>query len=211
MRTKPIKYILGLAILFFVGYHSFYFKKLDEFRLAASPGKFNAPEFSNKIWKEQMGNAIANAIELRTLDSLLQSDPQSAFSNNSNSLSIGNYRYFLVKTNGVIDSVNEDDIVLDVQLTHGPAKVSIATEFIYGNAIRDASKLVEVKDFTNSKDLNDISAELNKIVKKKVVPPFKSTAKKGDRVEVVGAIEINKEHIRLEGIEFIPVQLKFIN
>ena len=211
MRIKPLKYIVGVALLFFVGYHSVYFKKLDEFKLAASPGKFNAPEFSNKIWKEQMGGAIANAIELRTLDSLLQADQQAAFSKNSNSLSIGNYRYFLVSANGIIDSVNEDDIVLNVQLARGPAKVLIATEFIYGNAIRDASKLVEVKDFTNSKDLNDISAELNKIVRTNVVPPFKSKAKKGNRAEVVGAIEINKEHIRLEGIEFIPVQLKIVN
>ena len=65
----------------------------------------------------------------------------------------------------------------------------LATEFIYGNAIRDASGLVDVKDFPNTMDLNNISEELNKMVRKTVLPPFKTAVKKGDKIIVTGAMK----------------------
>ena len=88
--------------------------------------------------------------------------------------------------------------------------VKVATEFIYGNAIRDASGLVEVKDFPNTMDLNNISEELNKTVRKTVLPPFKTAVKKGDKIIVTGAIEIHKEHIKWNELEIIPVQLQIV-
>ena len=86
----------------------------------------------------------------------------------------------------------------------------LATEFIYGNAIRDASGLVEVKDFPNTMDLNNISEELNKIVRKTVLPPFKTAVKKGDKLIVAGAIEIHKEHIKWSELEIVPVQIQIV-
>ena len=210
MGKKTVKYLIGLAVLLLLAYNSVYFKKLDEVKLASVPGKFNASEFAQKLWANQMNDAIANSTAINTLDSLLKNNPGSAFTTYSNSLSIGNYRYFLVKVAGEVTSVNEDDVSLAVAGTGRPLNLSLATEFIYGNAIRDASKLVAVKDFTNSKDLNDISAALNSLAKKNVILPFKTSVKKGDRVEAVGAIEVNKEHIRLDGVELIPVQLKIV-
>ncbi len=76
--------------------------------------------------------------------------------------------------------------------------IKLATEFIYGNAIRDASGLVDVKDFPNTMDLNNISEELNKMVRKTVLPPFKTAVKKGDKIIVTGAIEIKKATYKME-------------
>ena len=87
--------------------------------------------------------------------------------------------------------------------------VKLATEYVYGNAIRDASALVDVKDFTNTTDLNSISEELNKTVRTTVLPPFKKHVKKGDKIEVTGAVEINKEHINWK-LELFPVRIKIV-
>ena len=88
--------------------------------------------------------------------------------------------------------------------------IRLATEFIYGNAIRDASGLVEVKDFPNTADLNAISEELNKIVRTAVIPPVKGKIKKGNRLSMVAALELNKEHIHWQGVELYPVRIQIL-
>ena len=125
-------------------------------------------------------------------------------------MAIGNYRYSLVKVAGTVAVVNEDDIILHVNHADSLMIVKIATEFIYGNAIRDASALLDIKDFSNTTDLNNISEELNKTVRTTVLPSFKKQVKAGDRIEVTGAVEINKEHIRLNEMELLPVRIKIL-
>ena len=87
----------------------------------------------------------------------------------------------------------------------------LATEFVYGNAIRDASRLVDIKDFPVTSDLNSISEELDRIVRTTVLPSFKKTVKKGDKVNIVAAIQLNKEHIKWNGLELLPVRLQIVN
>ena len=99
---------------------------------------------------------------------------------------------------------------MQIKLDDSLMTVRLATEFIYGNAIRDASGLVDIKDFPNTMDLNNISEELNKMVRKTVLPPFKAAVKKGDKVIVTGSIEIHKEHIKWNELEIIPVQLQIV-
>jgi len=116
----------------------------------------------------------------------------------------------LIKTEGIVTNINDDDIALQTKMGDSLMTVKLATEFIYGNAIRDASGLVDVKDFPNTMDLNNISEELNKMVRKTVLPLFKAAVKKGDKVIVTGAIEIHKEHVKWSELEIIPVQLQII-
>jgi hypothetical protein len=56
-------------------------------------------------------------------------------------------------------------------------------------------------------DFNNVSAELNKIIREKVLLPFKQKARKDDTIELTGAIELNKEHLDLSKIEVIPVKI----
>jgi predicted lipoprotein len=88
--------------------------------------------------------------------------------------------------------------------------VKLATEYIYGNAIRDASGLVDIKDFTNATDLNNISEELNKKVRTLLLPEFKKQVRKADTLEVFGAIELNKEHINFNFLELIPMRINIL-
>ncbi|MES2773831.1 MAG: DUF2291 domain-containing protein [Bacteroidota bacterium] len=209
MQKKPLKYILIIVVVALLGYKSVYFKKLDE-RKQTTNQKFDATGFTQKLWKEKLPAKLDSAIELSALVDQIKSNPMAAFDKYSNTMAIGNYRYSLVKTSGIVTAVNEDEVMLEVPTATGIMNVTIATEFIYGNAIRDASKLVDVRDFTNSTDLSGISEALNNTVRKEVLPPFKSAVKKGDKVVLVAAVEINKEHIKLDGLELIPVQIKIL-
>lgn len=206
---KLIKYILILIIIGLAGYKSVYVKKLSEVKKAPDGG-LDAVAFTQRLWEEKLPSRLDNTINLKDLISAIGADPQEAFVKYTNALGIGNYRYGLVKVTGVASVINDDDVVLEVAEADSIMRIKLATEYIYGNAIRDASKLVDIRDFTSTTDLNNISEELNKKVRNTILPPFKKEVKKGNRIEVTGAIEFNKAHIRFNDLELIPVRLKIL-
>lgn len=207
--NKYIKYSLLLVVVALLAYKSVYFEKLSG-RKNNKAVVFNAAEFITKLWQEKMPAKIDSAVDISVLINEMAIDAPSAVNKYTNALAIGNYRYALVKLEATVADVQEDEVQLLVKQNDSLLKVILATEFIYGNAIRDASSLVQVKDFPNTNDLNAISEELNKIVRSTVLPSFKTTVKKGDIVRVVAALEFNKEHIQWQGIELLPVKLQIV-
>jgi len=207
--NRYIKYLLLIVAIGLVAYKSVYVKKLSTIKVVTNE-KFDAVSFSKNLWEEKLPAKLDSAVELVTFIKTTRANPADAFSKYTNALGIGNYRYALVKTEGTVTDVNEDDITLQIKMGDSLMTAKLATEFIYGNAIRDASGLVDVKNFPNTMDLNNISEELNKMVRKTILPPFKTAVKKGDKLIVSGAIEIHKEHIKWNELEIIPVQLQIV-
>ncbi len=113
----------------------------------------------------------------------------------------------MVRGTGEITAI--DDATVEIK-TVGNNQLKIATEYVFGNDIRDATGLVNLNDFTNTVDLSNISSEINKVIREKVIPPFKKVAKKGDQIEFFGAIELNQAHLSLVDVEMLPVSLKII-
>lgn len=86
----------------------------------------------------------------------------------------------------------------------------IATEFIFGNAVRDATGFISVDEFVNTMDFNNVSAEINRIIRKEVLPGLKSGVTPGDVIEFTGAIELNRETYDLNTIEVVPVRATIV-
>ena len=202
MRTA--KNILIIVIIIVVGWNSVYFAKLDGIKASRARKEFDAPKYASTFWNSKLMPNVDKAVELNKLRSMLAAGGANAFDTYSHALGIGNLRYFLVRGKGKVERVDNDYIVID-------GDIKIATEFIFGNAVRDASGLIDINDFTNIMDFNNVSAEINKIIRGKVLPAFKANVKKNDMVEFTGAIELNKEHLQLKHIEVIPVQLRIVN
>lgn len=207
--NKLLKYFLLILLIGLVSYKSVYIKKLSDVKKSAG-NKFDAVTFSKKLWEEKLPAKLDSAVQLKTLIKAIEANAGDAFMKYSNAMGIGNCRYSLVKVTGIASKINEDDIVLQVNHADSLLLINLATEYVYGNAIRDASALVDIKDFTNAMDLNNISEELNKTVRTNVLPSFKKQVKEGDKIEVIGAIEINKEHIKLNDLELIPVRITIL-
>ena len=208
--NRYIKYGLLLVVIVLLAYKSVYFEKLSTRKNNAAVS-FDASGFSKKLWEEKMPAKMDSAIDLSQLIFAIDKDGETAINKYTSALAIGNYRYVLVKLNAVVMGVKEDEVRLTVKHADSSLSVNMATEFIYGNAIRDASGLVQVKDFPNSADLNGISEELNKIIRTTVLPAFKTSVKKDDNINMVAALELNKEHIHWNNIELLPVRIQVIN
>ena len=207
--NRHIKYGLLIIVVALLAYKSVYFEKLSARNTSAS-NDFNATAFSKQLWEERMTAKTDSAVQLSALIAAIDKNADDAINKYTNALAIGNYRYALVKLDGAVIDVKEDEIVLTTAHNDSLLTLKLATEFIYGNAVRDASGLVQVKDFPNTTDLNGISEALNKIIRTTVLPAFKTGVKKEDKINLVAAVELNKEHIHWDGIELLPVRIQII-
>lgn len=207
--NKPAKYTIGLGLLGLVVYHSVYVRKLDEVKAAGtSAGKpaFGASLYAQTFWNTKLLPAAPRlATDLATLLPLLKTDKEKAFRAHSQALGIGNIRYFLVKGAGTVTTAGPNDVA--VSLASGEP-VHVATEYIFGNAARDASGIIKITDFENTTDLNSVSTELNDIIRKQVVPSLKVRATPGQSISFIGAVELNRAHLRLDNLTVIPIAVQ---
>jgi len=205
---KVAKYIIVAIVIVAIAYNSVYFKKLDEVTAVKASTEFNAAKYAQIFWATKLIPNLNKATDITKLSSLLSSDPTTTIDAYSHALGIGNLRYFLVSGKGTIESVNEDDLNVMLQTENNKQNIKIVTEYIFGNAVRDATGLININEFNNTMDFNNVSAEINKLIRENVLPAFKQHAKKGDRISFTGAIELNKEHLDLSHIEVVPVEIK---
>ncbi len=203
--TKVLKYGTGLLTVILVLYFSLDIQNLEKHKSAANAPKFNARDFASKFWNESLPLCLAEAPQIVDVLKLLSENPQKAFETRGRKLGISKTDYFMVSGSGLIDEV-EDEFVTLVLDKH--TKIKIATDFIYGNAVRDGSGKVNINDFLNMTDFNAVSVAINKLVKENVVARLRKSAAVGKQLEYTGAFEISEENIDLSSLLIIPVSVK---
>jgi predicted lipoprotein len=207
MAKKGLRYVVAIIVVIFLTWNSVYFKKLSEVK-ASAVKQFNAVLYARNYMDKQLLPSAGKAPEVDQLIAQLKNKPDSTFKSYAHAIAIGNIRFFMASGKGIVTAIDDNDVYL---LTPDKQTIKIATEYIFGNALRDAPGIININDFTNTMDLNNVSAEVNKIVRDEVIPSFKSKVKKSSTVTFSGAFELNQEHINLNNIEIIPVSLKITN
>ena len=207
MKKFSLYFILFLCFGL-LAYNSVYFKKLSEMK-KATDNQLDAGVYAKNLWEGELQTSINSAIELPLLLKSINENADTAFEQNTHALAIGNYRYAMVKLKGKIIAVNENEVLVSVALPHADSllTVAITTEFVYGNAVRDASGLLDAKDFNNASDLNNIAEALNELVRKNIVPEIRKTTKQNNKLEIIGAVQLNREHVAKEMFEIIPLKI----
>jgi hypothetical protein len=183
-----MKKVIGLVIVCFLTYNSVFFRKLSD-QPSSINSKFNFVTYADSIYYQGILKQ-AKPIDLAKLQKDLGSDIENTFSNYGNRLGIGQTAYFMVSIKGTILNQNENGFELK---SEDGNVFPIDTKFIFGNAIRDASKLVKLTDFKTNIEFNKVSEELNNIIREKAIPLQLSSLSVGDNVEVVGAIKQSKK------------------
>jgi predicted lipoprotein len=201
---KIIKILIFLIGAFFILYNSIYFRPLDEVRAEAAENVFDAKNYAEDFWQNKLLPNLDGAIDIDTLLALLDEEPDLAYDQYSDALGIGNIRFFLISGTGHTMEVNEDHVLL--KSSQG-STLKLATDYIFGNAIRDASGQMDINEFVNTMDFNNVSAEINEIVVQSALPEFKTNIKSGDIVIFHGAIELNRTHPTPNQLEIIPIRL----
>jgi predicted lipoprotein len=206
---RILKYLGALILVLLIGYNSVYFRKLSEVRAGVAVGKISTEKYTRNFWDKKLIPSLNKAIGINELIQLLKADPEKAFKEHAHALGIGNLQYFMIKGEGQVSAINENDVELKINGAQGQ-NARVAVEYVYGNAVRDASGLLNMNEFDNTAEFNDVSAGINKIIRNEVLPSFKKDVAVNDKVQFVGAIELNRKFLNLNDIEITPVQLKLV-
>jgi len=190
---------IGLLILLVILYNSVYFKKLSE-RTQTRSGKI---DFKAKIDSIIQKGVLENPLMTDEIDLIKQLNNNLTIAKKDlgNRLGIGESAYFLVKGQSTIAAITENEI----QLANGSM---IDTQFIFGNEIRDASRMVKLEDFKSQKDLNALTEALNKQVREVIIPKETKGLKVGDHISYLGACEIAPTDIPVKALTIYPVEIK---
>jgi len=209
MRFVPValKYIVVVIAAGVVLYNSVYFKRLDEVKAQSRGQIFNAQEYAEGFWDKLLLRAD-KATDAELLLKLFRTDMQEAIEKYSRTLGVADVHFYMIQGVGRVVAIQDDCVVLS--LTESEGDIAIVTDYILGNAIRDASGLVDVSDFPSTRYFNSISSEINKIVSITVVPLFLEKVEVGGKVRFVGACEVPEDQPQISPLKIVPVVLDIL-
>jgi predicted lipoprotein len=105
-------------------------------------------------------------------------------------------------------AVSDDEISLAITPGVSTPEISLQVGLIFGNAMRDATGLINVNNYPNSQDFNAIAEALNHLVETRVEPALHEKMKTGMTVRFTGCAEVDDESTDLKPLKVVPVQVE---
>jgi predicted lipoprotein len=172
MKTV-FKYIVAIVIVLTLAYYSVDIKNLEEVKEQQLRAKFNASQYARNFWDNRLNNILGQAIDVGELIKLFNTNMPEAVRSYGKAPGVSRVYAYLLKGQGKIVNIGKDFIDVSIAEPLSVADIRISTgNYIPGNAVRDASGLVDVSQFSDTMKFNEISGEINKIVVKEVITPF---------------------------------------
>lgn len=200
---KLLKYSIITIIILIAGYNSVTLSPLDEVKKSQIDAVFNARAYAENF----MSNDVTSlpAIDVTEFLSQISEDLDGYTEQYGKRLGISDAYNFILQGTGTVSSIEEEYVTLIIE---NEKSIHIATDFIFGNAIRDGSAMADIGEYQNTMDFNSISVELNNIVREEIVPPFVKEVAIGDVVFFKGAVTVDITDPRLDSLKIIPLRLK---
>lgn len=205
MVQKIIKYFLILLFFGLLLYNAVYFKKISEMQVSKIETVFDAKAYAKTYLLEKIPAAKKEAVAVSDLLSAMKKDSKKAFTAFSHFQNEGDMKYFFVKGEGKVTAIDEEFVTLK---TASGEEIKLAIQYIFGNTSRDCSGLISIDDFSNTMDLNNVSEEINKLIKAEIVAPFKAKVQEGNTVSFLGGIELSQSNPKTDKMEIVPLQLE---
>lgn len=189
-------------------YNSVYFEKLDARKKIEALQNFDSKAYVDQFWRERLPDALDRSTPVADVLSGLNIDILLTGEKFGRTLGLASTYYFLLHGEGRVLEITDDGVLLSLSPHQSESDIIIATNYIFGNAIRDASGLIDVSDFPNSMEFNTISRDINKFVTTEVVPSFYHKVMPGITLEFYGAAEVNKDEPELYPLKIIPIKVQ---
>jgi predicted lipoprotein len=208
MKKRTATIVATLAVLagvcwVFPLFHVVPLKQAMEGKAAAT---FNAAQFAEKFWADTLLKSLDQAVKAEVLLPAIQKDAATAKKNFSRSLGLSESYFYFVSGTGRVVAVSGDEISLAVSDGAAQPEVSLQVSLLFGNTIRDGTGLLNVNDYPNSQDFNDISVALNHIIETRVLPNLRERAKVGAKIRFTGCAEVSDEATDLRPLRVVPIQ-----
>ncbi|MEJ2051067.1 MAG: DUF2291 domain-containing protein [Calditrichota bacterium] len=204
------RYLVYALLAGFILYHSVYFEPLDQHQSRQNQGALQPAEFARDFWANRLLRNLDRAVSASKLLQLFKTDMGTAVQQYGHTLGISSTHSYLVQGQGRITAVGNTGVEVSIEAPSDSADIIIETRDIFGNAVRDASGLLNVSDFKSTMEFNAISVEINKIIRQEVVPEILGQARVGRTIRFVGAAEVNEDNPEIAPLHIVPVQVQFV-
>ncbi len=202
---KRIGLVLGGLLLCYL-FPLFHIVPLKAALEQSAQESFDADEFIEAFWSEQLPTVSADAVEIETLRFALAEDSASAIEQYGHRLGVSARVSYFVSGHGEIREVTKRAV--EVSLSDG-SFVMLGTGPIFGNTIRDGSGLFDVSDFANSQEFNALSTEINRRVEERILPDLRELGIKGKQIRFVGGVDISDSNPQLDRLKVVPIKIEF--
>ena len=165
---------------------------------------FDAATYVDRFWPERLIPGAAKAVDAADLVAAIEADPDAARRKYGRKVGLGGSYIYFVQGTGRVVSVEDDAVGLALGDDDSHAQIALQTGYIFGNATRDGTGLLDVSDFPNSQDFNAVSSELNRRVEEQVLPELRKKAIVGEPLRFVGCAEIVDEDLDLRPLQVVP-------
>lgn len=206
--NKVIKYIVFTLIIGVSLFFSVNIQSLDQHKKGENKGVFDAKSFASNFMTTKV--VTLTAIPASEFLENCSKDLTKYCNEKGKKLGISDNYNFIIDGKATVTAIEDENVVLAVN-NNKEQQIRIATDFIFGNAIRDGSTIANIGDFQNTMDFNTISVELNNIIRETIVPPFVKRVRLGDQLYFKGAVKVNDKNPDLQNLKVIPLLIKFNN
>lgn len=177
---------LGLALYFFPLFHIVPLTS-PAGTTTRQPAAFDPAAAAAKIWRTDLPAAAARALELKVLAPALRAHADTARATFAKSSGLG-ASYYFVRGSGKV--VARERNVLRLAIDGAPGEtITIRLGPVFGNTVRDGCGFLDVNAFPGLQEFNALSAELNALVEKSVLPLLRDKAVVGASVRFAGCAE----------------------
>lgn len=178
-----------------VAYFSVSFENLEEIKERQSRETFDAAEYARDFWDNQLNDVQDKAVDAEKLIELFNTNMAEAVEKYGRTPGVSRVYAYLLKGEGKILTVGEGFLEVSIKEPWTKPDIRIISGlYIPGNAVRDASGLVNVSKFSDTMKFNEIGSEINKIVVKEVIRPFlDKNPQDSDTIGFVGATQVAQD------------------
>lgn len=169
---------------------------------------FNAPQFVDGFWPGALMTAAENAVDVVDLRAALRADPAAAARRHGYRLGLSGIAAYLTRGEGRVVSATAEAVDIAVGDSDQVA-VRIEIGPVFGNALRDGSGQLDVSRFSNTRDFNDISSEINRRVEEQILPQLQAGAVVGASVHFAGGVELSDSADPAAPLLLVPVVIEF--
>jgi len=194
MKRKVLFYlVLFIALALLLG-SSVEFRRLDQKRAEDRARQFDPADYARDFWDNRLDAALTRALDAAELIHLFNTDMNAAV-RQGETLGQSRVHAYLLAGEGKIVELEKDGLLVSVLPGDPNPEVLICTgSYISGNAVRDASGLIDVSAFSDTMKFNRISSEINRLaVQEGIVPFVAAPPPVGATVRFVGAAEVAEE------------------
>jgi predicted lipoprotein len=172
---------------------------------ARLPAALDVRKYAEDFWKDRLAPAGSQATEAGIVAAALASDPELAASKYGRRSGLGGNALYFIRGTGRVRSVDRKGVWLALEgQDQNPVLLPIGP--LFGNALRDATGLLNVQDFS-SFDFNALSTELNRIAETRIQPDLKR-AVVGKQLRFVGCAEATDESGKLQ-LKVVPISIEY--